>query len=747
MVKPFRYIIFFIFFLVSSTAKSEVPDSLINIVSFKKVHADIQISTGKRENRLTSFAPKWLLINDDKQELKFGNREEINYTIVNGNSGLVLDPSNIKEIKEDKGIFDTKFNGIAWYKCYFRVPKKLIKKVFELEFTLHGAIEIYLDGELQSSVGKISSNPKMVEELNIKDGTIYFPIHDTSIHCISIRYGLINFKDYLNKYQGILMEPNFEFSQPEQIDEESIISSVIYSITNMLSAFFFALFIIHLLIYLFYREQSFNLLYSLFLILLSLTFLESYLVNFIEDLNFYLWLDKIDAVILPTVCIILVTILNRLLNEKRSWHYVLICALLLYLYIDVIFIRSFYSDCVVTIVFYTYFNTLAHSIKGIRRKVASAKFLGWGILSCTISFLILIVAGFIISLINPVEKNQFWILLIISALIIISILSIPISMSAYLAYDFANTNKSLSKKLVEVEELSIKNIEQEKEKQMILAEQNEKLEVQVIERTREINEQKKVIEEKNKDITDSINYAQRIQRSILPTETEIKDIFKNAFVLFKPRDIVSGDFYQFKKVGDYKFAILADCTGHGVPGALMSMIGSNLLKQIIVERKILEPNLILSELHKEVKSTLRQTSGGAPSHDGMDASVVLLKGKKIYIASANRPVFVMQDGELTEIKPDKKSIGGSQSSDDIEFTVNEIAVQKDAMLYLFSDGYADQFGGETGKKFKVKNLSALLLSIHAKPLDVQHEILNSTFEMWKNDLEQVDDVSLIGIRF
>ncbi|MBK7310459.1 MAG: SpoIIE family protein phosphatase [Sphingobacteriaceae bacterium] len=329
---------------------------------------------------------------------------------------------------------------------------------------------------------------------------------------------------------------------------------------------------------------------------------------------------------------------------------------------------------------------------------------------------------------------------------ILAIISIPLSMSTFLAWDFAQTNKSLANKLIEVEELSAKSIEQEIEKQRLLAGQNEKLEVQVTERTKEINEQKKVIEEKNKDITDSINYAQRIQRSILPTSVEINDIFKESFVLFKPRDIVSGDFYQFKKKGDHKYAILADCTGHGVPGALMSMIGSNLLNQIIIERGIIEPNRILSELHKEVRSTLRQTSG-VQSHDGMDASVVLMHKKKLFIASANRPVYIVKNGELTELKPDKRSIGGSQAADEITFNVVELEAESEMMLYLFSDGYADQFGGEAGKKFKVKNLSQLLLSIHSKPLNTQKEILDTTFDNWKKHLEQVDDVSLIGIRF
>jgi len=739
-----KFILFSVFFVVSFTAKSELPDSLINKLDFGKTNYNITITDNTDIIKIVD--PNWLFINDDNADLKFGNREERNYTIVKGNSSLVLDLTKDESKINDKGVFNSKFNGIGWYKCYFKVPSNFVNKVYELEFILHGAIEIYLDGKLHTSEGKISSNGKEAKALNITDGSIYFPVNDTSVHCIAIRFGLTNYKEYLQKYPNNLQEPYFKFSMPEVKNYGSNMLSIYFSITNMLSAFFFALFIIHLLIYFFYREQSFNLLYSLFLILLSLTFLEAYLVKFIEDLSFYLWLDNIDNVIFPTVCFILVTILNKLLNEKRSWHYVILCVILVYHYIDVMFIGKFNTHSQITIVFYTYFNTLAHSIKGIRRKVASAKFLGWGILSCTISFILLIIVTLILTLFFHTINNESWVLFIYSTLIIISILSIPISMSAYLAYDFANTNKSLAKKLIEVEELSYKNIEQEKEKQKILAEQNEMLESQVHERTKEIEEQKKLIEEKNKDITDSINYAKRIQRSILPTEKEIKEIFTDSFVLFKPRDIVSGDFYQFKKVDEHCFSILADCTGHGVPGALMSMIGSNLLNQIIVERKILDPSKILSELSKEVRSTLRQTSG-APSHDGMDAAITLRVNNKLYIASANRPVFIIQNGELSEIKPTKSSIGGSTSSDATVFEITELSIHAGMMVYMFSDGYADQFGGEAGKKFKIKKLTEMLLNIHQLPLDDQHAQLNVTFENWKNNLEQVDDVCLIGLRF
>lgn len=742
----------FLLTLIALTSVAQLPDSLINFIDIDdKKDNSINISVGKGSTNINFIDLKWLFIDHDSPELKNGTRDERKYLLVHGNSSLFSEDDKRKGIiltphDRPQSIFDKDFNGVAWYKCYFKFSKELINKIYELEFMMHGACEIYLDGNLKERVGNVSHDPKLAEALNVTNGNIYFHVSDTSVHCFAIRFGLLNHKEYLSKYGDILHEPLFTLSMPEIKENNRTVVGVLYSVTNMLTAFFFSLFLIHILIYIFYREQNFNLLYSLFLILLSLTFLELYLTQFIKDLKFYLWLESIDDVIFPTVCFILVTLLNKLLNEKRSWHYIAFSIFLLYHYIDVIFIGEFHSYSYVTIVMYTYFNTLAHSIKGIRRKIVSAKFLAWGILSCTISFVLLIVVTVFITLAYINVNNQPWVLFLNGFFIVTAILSIPISMSAYLAYDFANTNRSLTRKLIEVEDLSAKNIEQEKERQRILAEQNEMLEHQVEERTKEINEQKKVIEEKNKDITDSINYAQRIQRSILPTSEEIAGIFKENFVLFKPRDIVSGDFYQFKKKGDWHYAILADCTGHGVPGALMSMIGSNLLKQIILERGVTEPNKILAELHKEVRITLRQTSG-VTSHDGMDAAILMRNGNKLFIASANRPVYIIRNGELTELKPDKRSIGGSSVGDDVTFNLNEVNTEPGMMIYLFSDGYADQFGGEQGKKFKVKNLSQLLLSISSKPLEVQKEILETTFDNWKKDLEQVDDVSLVGLRF
>jgi serine phosphatase RsbU (regulator of sigma subunit) len=262
-----------------------------------------------------------------------------------------------------------------------------------------------------------------------------------------------------------------------------------------------------------------------------------------------------------------------------------------------------------------------------------------------------------------------------------------------------------------------------------------------------------IIEEKNKDITDSINYARNIQQAILPFENRIlqslfpllgkrEDAF---FILFKPRDIVSGDFYWFSEKDDYIFLAVADCTGHGVPGAFMSMIGSATLTHAVSERNITEPGKILSEVNRKIKEALKQTENF--NRDGMDISLIRFDKKDpetILFAGAMRTLYHLRT-ELEEIAGDKMSIGGT-TDDHYQYATHKISVRKGDNLYVFSDGYADQFGGEGGKKFRTGNFKKLLLSIHDQSMDQQKESLDSSFEAWKGNLEQVDDVCVIGIK-
>ena len=279
----------------------------------------------------------------------------------------------------------------------------------------------------------------------------------------------------------------------------------------------------------------------------------------------------------------------------------------------------------------------------------------------------------------------------------------------------------------------------------------EYLEQQLDERTREVISQKEEIEIKNRDITDSINYAQRIQASILPSVQLLKQTFAGSFVFYQPRDIVSGDFYWYDKLDDERFMIIcADSTGHGVPGAFMSMIGTTLIKDICVRPGVNSPSDVLSTLDEEVRSALHQNSEGDGSNDGMDIIVaeVNVKTHKFVVSSAMRPVIIYKNGEQIYVKGSRSSVGGQldDTALDKEFINEEFQLGPGDIVYMFSDGYPDQFGGPLGRKFKMVRLKNLLRDIHDKPMEEQYNYVKSNFFLWKEDLEQVDDVLFMGIK-
>ncbi len=263
----------------------------------------------------------------------------------------------------------------------------------------------------------------------------------------------------------------------------------------------------------------------------------------------------------------------------------------------------------------------------------------------------------------------------------------------------------------------------------------------------------KAIEEQNKDITASITYAQRIQGAVLPNPETLKQIFPESFILYKPRDIVSGDFYWFEKINpadsneDYFILAVADCTGHGVPGAFMSMIGNSLLNEIVLEKNIFMPHLILDALHAEIQKALKQKESN--NQDGMDISLCLfdLKNKKLHFSGAKSTLYHIQNGELVQIKGDRFSIGGYRKQDDF-FTLHQIDISNATAIYLCSDGYQDQFGGEAGKKFSTQKLRDLFQKISSYNASEQERIMEETLVDWmsQNKQMQIDDILVMGIK-
>lgn len=283
-----------------------------------------------------------------------------------------------------------------------------------------------------------------------------------------------------------------------------------------------------------------------------------------------------------------------------------------------------------------------------------------------------------------------------------------------------------------------------KMRERALRRENAILEEKVAHRTALVVSQKEELAQKNQDITSSIRYAKRIQFAILPE----KPPYEDTFVLFKPKAIVSGDFYWFHKVDGREYMAAVDCTGHGVPGAFMSIIGHNSLNKIVMEYGIRKPGEILSCLNREVISTLVQRSDASEVLDGMDLALVCYhpgEGKLEY-AGAFNPLYLVRDGEILETQADKVSIGRSSFNEGIHFTNHSLDLIKGDAIYLFSDGYADQFGGPSMKKFKYRALKELILRIQDQSMEQQRMILDQTIEDWMGDLDQLDDILVMGRR-
>lgn len=267
-----------------------------------------------------------------------------------------------------------------------------------------------------------------------------------------------------------------------------------------------------------------------------------------------------------------------------------------------------------------------------------------------------------------------------------------------------------------------------------------------------IQEQKAIVEEKNQSISDSISYAQRLQLAILPTTEEFNQYFPESFLFFRPKDVVSGDFYWFEAQGDTVFVAVADCTGHGVPGAMMSVVCSDALGRAINEFKLDQPNQILNKTRELVIQKFEKSNENVS--DGMDISLVAvdLKNQKLKFAGANNPLCLIRQNKenvqeplsLIEFKGDKQPIGRYAHLN--SFTQHEVDIEKGDVLYLFSDGFADQFGGKDGKKFKYLPFKRALINLQSQPISEQGILLEKLFVEWMGELEQIDDVCIMGIK-
>lgn len=301
-----------------------------------------------------------------------------------------------------------------------------------------------------------------------------------------------------------------------------------------------------------------------------------------------------------------------------------------------------------------------------------------------------------------------------------------------------------------------------------LEEYYNELEQKVADRTREIEQQKEEItaqrdslaeqnnrieqayqriEMQNQHITDSIQYAKQIQSALLPPDEQVADLFPDSFVMFRPKDIVSGDFYWTRKIKDHHVFVAADCTGHGVPGAFMSLLGISSLNEIVTKNTVTNAGLILDDLREHIKNSLRQTGKDGEQKDGIDLTICIYDttNKKLISAGANNSLVHIRNKEIEIIKADRMPIGIYRK--ERPFTNHTIDIESGDIIYMFSDGFPDQFGGPLGRKFLAKNFRNLLLDVHQMPLNEQREKIEETLVNWMQHDEQIDDVLVVGIKF
>jgi len=368
-----------------------------------------------------------------------------------------------------------------------------------------------------------------------------------------------------------------------------------------------------------------------------------------------------------------------------------------------------------------------------RRLGAVLSFLGVLIMYASVIHDAMLTNGYISGFGNYIASEGFVALIIMQSLVLAQMFS--------LTY---RKNINLNLNLEKIVEERTKTIDDQKS---VLEQQN----LDLINQKEEIQAQNEMLNLRNEEITDSLNYALRIQSAMLPPESYISELLIDSFVLYKPKEIVSGDFYWIKHVNQFVVVVAADCTGHGIPGAFMSILGMGYLNEIVQRREVTQANMVLNALRKQIKNSLRQHGGRDESKDGIDMalSAIDLKKLEMQFAGANNPLYLIRgvgkETKLIEYKADPMPIGYYHGKDK-SFTNHVIKLQPGDTLYMFSDGYIDQKGGGETKKYLTRRFKNLLLGIQDEPMHDQKIILENTFSDWMGNNPQVDDVLVIGVR-
>ena len=656
-------------------------------------------------------------------------------------------------VTEAKIVYDESYSGNIWYFFPLIVDTSLFGKALCFEYSTEAAINVFINGKLMAQKGKISLN-EHEEVLPISDDFFYTTFFKDK------NYLIVRISNHKIENAPLLLISILSDERKHTVLKENRIGN---AISVMVSILYFTFFIIYFNLFVSDKKIKTNFYFSLFCFFTFFLFFEQTILNEIENYYVINFLSLIDFLLVVPMFSSFICFLHHLVFGKIK-KYLKWAIIIASVFSTGYFIRGFVMVsewifdisifAVLGIVIFSTIDSVRVVYIGWKRKITGIKPIIYGVLLSVLLLVVLFISTFFLSLM--VGDNSAFMAFALSMTII------PISVSIALAKNYTQTSKQLAIELINVSELSEKTILQEKERQQILASQNEKLEEQVILRTEEIvgqkveiEKQKLLVEEKNKEITDSISYAKRLQVAILPPDNYWKKHLPESFVMYQPKDIVSGDFYWMESLSAVDSSPLtenhelilfaaADCTGHGVSGAMVSVVCSNALNRTIKEFGITEPGKILDKTRELVLETFAKSESDIK--DGMDISLCSLNTKtnELLWSGANNPLWYIRENNLNEIKGDKQPIGKTDNPK--PFATQKIQLQKGDTIYILTDGYPDQFGGEKGKKFMYRPLKELLLSIHNKSIAEQQEELFQKFTNWKENIEQTDDVLVIGVK-
>lgn len=741
-----RWLFLFLFisgicFNVFSQQASENP----RLDSNNQIKVNLGNLLSDDENVETNSDSKIQVFDKNENLLEFTN----NWKIKPGDDTLWKEPgyddSAWEEYSDTTGSTPNKsYSTIVWYRMHFDIDSSLLNRPLALILHLYGsAAEIYLNGKLLKKYGTVASNIADEEAVfNTNPQPVALVFSHLKNHVLAIRYS--SFHSSSARISGFNIGQNFsiKFKDLNTEIDDSIQTIKKSSLLIFMAAVFLTLAIVHFIMFLYYRQKITNLYYSLYCT--GIFIFSFYAYHLVTSSNYasIAFISKSLQFLAPLMVVPIVAMLHTIFYHRfrrNLWILIGFYAVMIVLYF--LSFRKIATILLVIIMISSFVEIFRVIIVSVRKKRDGA----W---IFAITLLLPVFIG-IISNILPNNINLLGMKFEVKTSNFVNIsmiMGLPFSVALYLARDFARMGKTLTKQIDEITELSTKTIRQEQEKKQLLENQKAILESEVRERTSEVLEQKNVIEVKNREVTESLHYAKRIQEAILPDLKKINQSLNDLFILYLPKDIVSGDFYSFAQRDEKIIIAAADCTGHGVAGAFMSMIGTALLNQIINEKGITEPSIILNQLNDGIINSLKQRE--SELNEGMDIALCTINNdnKTLQYSGANRPLWIINKNEFKFYKPNKIPIGGQQYNKVDGFMQHNITLQQGDSIYLFSDGYVDQFGGDFGKKFMTKKFRELLLSIQHLNMNEQKEYLLNTLIQWQGKHDQVDDILVIGIK-